>query len=79
MEPKGKKVSVKSLEVIKIKSIIQVTRTGKQNIAGWNLKMYTSSHNHGFVENGVLEDVFSLVSKWAIFHFHDYGRKGISY
>ena len=27
------------------------------------------------VENGVLEDVFSLVSKWAIFH-HDYGRKG---
>ena len=28
------------------------------------------------VENGVLEDVW-LVSKWAIFHFHDYGRKGM--
>ena len=27
------------------------------------------------VENGVLEDVW-LVSKWAIFQFHDYGRKG---
>ena len=27
------------------------------------------------VENGVLEDVW-LVSKWVIFHFHDYGRKG---
>ena len=27
------------------------------------------------VENGVLEDVW-LVSKRAIFHFHDYGRKG---
>ncbi len=27
------------------------------------------------VENKVLEDVW-LVSKWAIFHFHDYGRKG---
>ena len=28
------------------------------------------------VENGVLEDVW-LVSKCAILHFHDYGRKGI--
>ena len=28
------------------------------------------------VEHGVLEDV-EIVSKWAIFHFHDYGRTGI--
>ncbi len=30
------------------------------------------------VENGVLEDVW-LVSKWAIFHFHAFGRKGIPF
>ena len=41
------------------------------------MKILGSSHNHGFVENGVLEDVW-LVSKWAIFHFHDSGRKGNS-
>ena len=29
------------------------------------------------VENGGLEDVW-FVSKWAIFHFHNYGRKGKS-
>ena len=38
---------------------------------------YSSSHNHGSVENGgPLEDV-EVVSKCSIFHFHDYGRKGV--
>ena len=44
---------------------------------GKNIIKYSSSQNHGFVENGVRTEDVWLVSKWAIFHKnHDYGRKG---
>ena len=37
---------------------------------------YSSPHNHGSVENGSLQDDRFLYNR-VIFHFHDYGRKGI--
>ncbi len=37
---------------------------------------YPSSHNHGSVENGCISNI-NFLSLRAIFHLHDYGRKGI--
>ena len=38
--------------------------------------MYPFSHNHGSVENHLIER--KLILEGPIFHVHDYGRKGTS-